>query len=217
MPRKTSIAKRQKKAVSKLKPLSLLILECDAQTLESQSLSFAREISTVVNALPKNLTVEPGLINSEEDFRKILIHCAEKYSSIKNIVVIGHSNRDLIRVAPGFDLEWQVFARWLSSFNPQKMALIACEAGQFHPTRTLFDELPKLTKIYASPFKTNKLQFMAIHPLIAYLLLTTKQDKDVIWTGQVVNFWRTGGIILECTRRNPEGNQLMQFLSSILK
>jgi hypothetical protein len=212
----SSPAKRRKTTVSKLKPLSLLVLECDARKLQSQSLSFAQEIHTIIKHLPKKLTVEVGLINSEDDFRKILITCTEKYSSIKNIVVIGHSNRNLICVAPSFNLEWKVFARWLLSFRPQKIALIACEAGQFHSTRALFDEIPKLTKIYASPFKSTKLQFMAIHLLLAYLLLTTKQEKDLIYAAQVANFWKTGGVILECSRRNPEGNQILQFLGSIL-
>jgi hypothetical protein len=214
--RNSNLAKRRKTSVSKLKPLSLLVLECDAGKLQSQSLSFAQEIHTIIKHLPKKLTVEVGLINSEDDFREILITCAEKYSSVKNIVVIGHSNRNVICVAPGFNLEWEVFARWLMPLSPQKIALIACEAGQFHSTRALFDELPKLTKIYASPFKTTKLQFRAIHLLLGYLLLTTKQDKDLIYAAQVANFWKTGGVILECTRRNPEGNQILQFLGSIL-
>jgi len=214
---KTSLAKRQTTKVSKLKPLSLLILECDAQKLQRQSLSFAGDLFKVVSLLPAKITVEVGLINSKEDFSKILIVCSEKYSSIKNIVVIGHSNRALICVAPNFDLEWKVFARWLSHFKPQKIALIACEAGQFLSTRTLFDEIPKLTKIYASPFKTTKQQFEAIPLLISYLLLTSKQDNDTILLGQAINFFRTGGVILQCTRRNPEGNQILQFLGSLLE
>jgi hypothetical protein len=198
-----------------LKPLSLLIVECDAARLKREGLSFAGEIQKFVELLPKTLSVQLAEINSQADLLEAFSVYAEKYSSIKRVVIIAHSNRNLIRVAPNFELEWRVFARWFLPFKSQKMALVACEAGQFSPTRALFDELPKLKKIYASPFKTTKRQFQIIHLLMSYMLLNSKVDKDVIWAGQVVNFMKTGAIILECTRRNPEGNQALQFLGAL--
>jgi hypothetical protein len=215
MPRQTNIAKRQKAAVSKPKPLSLLILECDAQKLEKQGLTFAGDLYKIVSALPAKITVEVGMITSQANLLEVLVNCKEKYSSIQNIVVIAHSNRNVISVARDLVPTWKAFAQWIKPFKPKQIVFIACEAGQFWATRTLFDEIPQLTKIYASPMKTTKPQFKIIHALVSYLLLTKKQDKDLIWADQVVNFVNTGGVILQCTRRNPEWNQIWQFLGGL--
>src|SRR5438874_1312640 len=83
----------------RLKPLSLLILECDADKLKSQSLAVANELNRVIRLLPTQLTVELAFINSEADLRERFVDYAERYSSIKLIVVIAHSNRDVISVA----------------------------------------------------------------------------------------------------------------------
>jgi hypothetical protein len=192
-----------------------LVLECDADNLALQGLGFAGEIQTVLDLLPKSIRVLTALINSQEDFSKVLIRCAEKYSTVQNILIVGHSNRQIMRIAPGFDMPWNVLGKWLNKLRPKKMALIACEAGQFYSTRALFDELPTCRTIYASPFKATKQQFSAIHLLLTYILLAKIYDRNHIFRAQIANFAHTGGIILECTRSNPEGNQLLQFLGAI--
>jgi hypothetical protein len=76
------------------KPLNLLVLECDATKIASQGLSFGHEIKEVLTLFPKSISLEIGLVNSQEDFLKALIHCSENYSSVQHIVIVGHSNRD---------------------------------------------------------------------------------------------------------------------------
>jgi hypothetical protein len=108
------------------------------------------------------------------------------------------------------------FARWVAPFKPQQMVFIACEAGQYPSTRTLFNEIPKLAKIYASPLKTTKEQAEIIKLLVPYLLLSKKQDDDIIRLGQMWNFLNNRGIILRCSRRNTEWNQLLQFIAGLM-
>lgn len=200
----------------RLKPLSLLVLECDAEKLARQSLGVAEELKPVLRTLPTSLSMEVALINSSADLRDSFASYKEKYSSIKVIVVIAHSNRDVISIAPDMVIGWSIFGRWVAPFNPKQMVFVACEAGQYPATRTLFNEVPKLSKIYASPVKTTKEQADVIKLLVPYLLLSKKQDDDIIRLGQVLNFLRTGGIILRCSRRNTEWNQLLQALGSLL-
>jgi hypothetical protein len=95
------------------------------------------------------------------------------------------------------------------------MIFIACEAGQFPATRTLFDEIPKLNKIYASPLKTSLAHAEVIKLLVPYLLLAKKLDNDIIQMGSLLNFFKTGGVILQCSRRNTEWNQFWQFIGSL--
>lgn len=197
---------RKKALVKKprLKPLSLLILECGAEKLQRQSLSVANELNQIIQILPAKISAQAALINSAADLQDNFVSFKEKYSSIKVIVVIAHSNRDVISIAPDMVLRWEAFARWVQPFNPRQMVFIACEAGQYPSTQTLFDEIPRLTKIYASPIKTSRAQAEIIKLLVPYLLLSKRQDDDIIRLGQLWNFLNNGGMILRCSRRNTE-------------
>lgn len=200
------------------RPLHLLILECNAGTLATQGLSFAQGVADAMKLVrreQKHLKIEALLIDSYEDFSDGIVERIENYSSVHNIIVVGHSNRQRLAVAPNFDLSWPEVGQWFQRLKPKNLAFVACEAGQFLGTRAIFDELESCRHIYASPFKSTKQQFEALKILFAYLLLTKKVDKDLIWMGQLMNYFRTGGIILDCTRSNPEGNQLFQFLGSL--
>ena len=210
--------RRVKKAGPKkprLKPLSLLILECDADKLKSQALAVANELNSVVRLLPAQLTVEVAFINSEADLRERFVDYVQRYSSIKLIVVIAHSNREVISIAPDLVLQWQAFGRWVEKFKPKQMVLIACEAGQYPSTRTLFDQMQSLRTIYASPIKTTKEQAEIIKLLVPYLLLSNTQDSELIRVFQILNFLRSGSIVLRCSRRRGEWTSLLQFLSGL--
>ncbi len=214
MPQK---AKKQKASKQeKLPLLSLLILECDADKLVRQSLSVATDLNGIVRILPKKLSVETALIRSKDDLIKNFAEYTQKYRAIKLVVVIAHSNSSVISLAPDLsNTTWNSFAQWLKPFNPQKLVCIACKAGQFPPTRTLFDEIPKLTEIYASPVELWIHQVEAMKLLIPYLLMTSKVDSDLIIVGQWISFMRNGGMILHCRRRQTEWNQLFQFLGAL--
>lgn len=218
MPARKATPKKKlirKPTAKRLPALSLLILECDAKKLAQQNLSVANELHQIAHMIPTKISKEVAFINSSAELQKAFVTLKEKYSSIKLIVVIAHSNRDVISIAPDMLLTWEAFAHWVLPFNPQKMVFIACEAGQFPSTRTLFDEIPRLNKIYASPLKTSLAHAEVIKLLVPYLLLSKKQDNDLIQLGSLLNFFKTGGVILQCSRRNTEWNQFWQFIGSL--
>jgi hypothetical protein len=209
-------AKKRKSLAPRLPLLSLLILECDAKTLARDSLSVAADINNIVRILPKKLSVEVAPIDSRQDLLDRFADYKQTYRGIKLVVVIAHSNRSVISLAPGMlDTRWNVFAEWLKPFNPQKLVCIACNAGQFPPSRTLFDELPKLTEIFASPVPLWLHQVEAMKLLIPYLLMTSKIDNDLIVLGQWIMFMRNGGLILHIKRRQTEWNNFFQFLGAL--
>lgn len=217
--RKATRRSAVKKAVATTKPrlpsLSLLILECDADLLASQSLSVANDINRVVGILPKRLSIEVAYIRKADDLRESFAAYSQKYNSIKLIVVIAHSNSQVISLAPGMVINWDAFAEWIKPFSPQKLVCIACKAGQFPSTRILFDKIPKLTEIYASPVELWIHQVEAMMLLIPYLLMARKVDADLITVGQAIAFMRHGGIILRCRRRQTEWNQIFQAIGAL--
>jgi hypothetical protein len=95
------------------------------------------------------------------------------------------------------------------------LVFIACKAGQFPPTRILFDEIDKLTEIYASPVELWIHQVEAMMLLIPYLLMARKVDAELITIGQAIAFMRHGGIILRCRRRQTEWNQIFQAIGAL--
>jgi hypothetical protein len=206
----------KKVKTARLPLLSLSILECDAKKLMRQNLSVARDISNIVRTIPKRLTVEVAPIDSQQE---LLDKCAEykqKYRGIKVVVVIAHSNSEVISLAPDLSYTpWSVFGQWLKPFNPQKLVCIACKAGQYPPSRILFDEIPKLTEIFASPVELWIHQVEAMKLLIPYLLMANKTDADLIKLGQWIMFMRNGGIILHIKRRQTEWNDFFQFLGAL--
>lgn len=200
----------------KLPLLSLLILECDTETLARQSLSVANDLKAIVGILPKKLSVEIALIRTKQDLVNRFSDYSQKYRGIKLVVVIAHSNSSVISLAPDLSYTpWEGFAQWLKPFNPQKLVCIACKAGQFPPSRKLFDAIPKLTEIYASPVELWIHQLEAMKLLIPYLLMTNKVDEDLVQLAQWATFFRNGGIILKIRRRQTEWNQLFQFLAAL--
>lgn len=219
MPTRNTVTRRRpakkKPAAKRLPALSLLILECDADKLARQNLSVANELHQITHLMPAKITKEVAFINSASDLQDRFIDYKKRYSSIKLIVVVAHSNRGVISVAPDMVLTWEAFARWVLPFNPQQMIFVACEAGQFPSTRTLFNEIPKLKKIYASPLKTSKAHAEVIKLLVPYILLARKPDNNLIKLGSLLNFFQTGGVILQCSRRNTEWNQFWQLVGSL--
>lgn len=213
---KTKKKKALKKAAPRLPLLSLLILECDHAKLASQSLSVASDIRTIVGILPKRLSVEVALIRSKADMVNHFADYQQRYRGIKIVVVIAHSNSSVISLAPDLSQSsWTAFVAWLKPFNPQKLVCIACKAGQFPPSRTLFDEIPKLTEIYASPVELGIHQVEAMKLLIPYLLMARKVDADLITLSQWISFMRHGGIVLRCRRRQTEWNQFLQTIAAL--
>lgn len=195
-------------------PLHLLVLECDANTLASQGLSFFDEIQLVTKLLPDKARCEMERINSQEQFTATVRRYFENYSSVHNILIIGHSNPGSIRIAQGFDQTWGAVGQWIKPLKTQRLALVACEAGKFASCRAMFNEAPSLRKIYASPFKGNKKQFRGILFILGFLLWSKTVTPNHILGAQIGSFWSSGGVILECSRRNPELTELVQSWSN---
>lgn len=206
----------KKAKVSRLPLLSLLILECDTDKLASQRLSVASDLNSIVGILPKRLSVEVALIRSKDDLTNRFAEYAQRYRGIKLVVVIAHSNATVVSLAPELsNTPWIGFAQWLKPFSPEKLVCIACKAGQYPPSRTVFDEIPKLKEIYASPVELWIHQVETMKLLIPYLLMTSSVDSDLIRLGQWISLAANGGMILYIRRRQTQWNQFFQLIGAL--
>jgi hypothetical protein len=191
-----------------------LILECDAKRLASEGMAMGNQINGIARVLPvKNRNVELALVNSQADLLEAFADYAERYSSIKVIVVIDHSNTWSLRLSTPNNtvLDWPVVANWFEKFKPQYLVFAACNASQYPAKAAFFEKLKNLKAMFASPVKISRLQVEIIKILVPYLLLAKTIDPDVITLGQWLAFLRDKTIILYCRRKDSDWNKLIQF------
>lgn len=127
----------------------MLILECDADKLQAENLALGENLAR--NPMWKLMQFEVELVSirSNEDFTAKLSELGRKRRHA--IVVIGHSNKSLIQIAPGLAPGWRDLGKRLARFRPDKMLLIACQAGDPDVGDALFSSISALRRIYACP------------------------------------------------------------------
>lgn len=180
---------------------SLLILECDADKLSTQSVSMADEIRTVAQLFAPKVKIDVVKATTEESLKSRFAQLAEDDCRFGIIAVIGHSSTSGLNLTSDRDVSWAVFAKWVELFEPKQMALVACQSGHVLPVRDLFIGIPTLKEVYASPVNTTKPQSEIINILIPYLLNTRSADSELIQLGQFFNLLFTGGIIFRWLRK----------------
>lgn len=177
---------------------SLLVIECDAEKLARDRITAGKEAYEAARALMPKERAAFVRVTSRQGLLQQFAECRQDHHTFKLIIVVGHSNATGIRLAASEGLSWKAFANWVSIFEPKKIVLLACEAGQRLPAEKLFDGLPALKEIYASPIRLRTDQAR----IIAYLSLSLlrKLDADLIMTAKAMLFVLTGAIIYQWRR-----------------
>jgi hypothetical protein len=170
-----------------MKYSSLLIIECDSDKLRSQQLTIAPLINKIFSdfELKKHKFIP---INTKDDWLQCLANlCEEKYK-YDCVVLIGHSNKSIINVAQNFPIKWDKLPEYLRTVNPKCLMLAACEAGQFLPSKALFDGLPTLKELYGSPVSASDKQFS----ILIFILLpdfdTSPQSNPLKWRISILRY-----------------------------
>lgn len=138
-----------------------------------------------------------------------LADCVQQPLRFDNIVVIGHSNVHGIRIASDHFASWDEFANWLAIFEPNRIALLACEAGRLLPVETLFDKLKGLREILATPFLAHKLAMLPIGGALAYLARANRPNRDLVDLGTLLfSVVSKTGPVLRWTRKDRRTGKL---------
>jgi hypothetical protein len=132
------------------------------------------------------------------------------------IVAVGHSNMTGIAMTgDGPLVPWGQFATFLKPFKPKRVALIACQAGAWLPTRALFGGVPSLRELYGSPLLTNEPQMAMLKVLVPMLLAGVPIDPDLMRIAQITNFALTRGILFRQTRAEFERSDPVEDLARV--
>lgn len=180
----------------------VLVLQLDSDRLEADGLDLTPFAATVSAFMPE---AKPSIVRATS-FDSLLEHFAALHGQAFEVVaVIGHSNENGIVLAHGRDTDtWSAFSQYLHPMSPQQLVLVACRAGRALPSRTLFDELPTLKRVLASPTLANRLQGQAMIGLLPHLFEHRALDETLLRSVQAGLGVLAGRQLWEWTRRDYE-------------
>ncbi len=183
---------------------SLLILECDSNKLKEQNLALGSELQSQTKLfLPRN-PVELVGTTSEAYLLETFAALFKEGRQYKNIVIIGHSNSSGLQLFADRFVGWEGLANWINPFDPQRVILLACQAGQWLPCAALFNGIPKLNEIFGSPILANRDQRLIVLGKLLHILGSKKEDANLNQLMQLGNFLITRGIMFSRSRAEYE-------------
>jgi hypothetical protein len=203
----------------------VLVLECDADTLAAQGFSIAGALHRTASV---GVSADDVVHVRAKSLGQLLMALGDlrlRRSGFGLIVVVGHSNRNVICLAPDVAVPWATFAAWLAPFSPKHLILIACEAGRWLPARAMFGGLKTLRDIFASPLTITERQAAPFHALVPYLSHAgrlAEGGQDMLRVARAAAFaLADGSTIFHHTRREflrsgVEEGQLWSFAEECL-
>ncbi len=183
---------------SRKQPQSVLILECNAERLERDSISMARDVHSMVQGFLPATPCDLVQVTTEQ---QLLADFGDRSGNRYDIVlVVGHSSVDELVLARDRRLRWAGVAKWLEGFSPRVVVLAGCEGGRWLPSKALFDGLKSLTEIYGTPVLSTQPELRALGLLVLFLLAGGKVSAEWLPWAQVAAFALTDGLIFRQTR-----------------
>jgi hypothetical protein len=182
----------------------VLIIECDSIQLTRDNLAFGDELHLRLKQVFPHNNISLVHADTEASLLKQLGTLAESGKPYKDIVIIGHSNPTGLQMTSDRFSQWRDVANWLSPFAPQRIALLACNAGRWLPCAALFDGVPSLKEIIGSPVLAYGDQLYFVLLTVLHKLWAKKPNREVIKLMQIGNFVITKGLMFSNTRRDYE-------------
>jgi len=181
---------------------SLLILECDPEKLPAAPTSFGEALESVVKGfVPRGRTIRV-LAKTQPQLLADLGRLKIEVSHFQMVAIVAHSNVSGVSLTRDSVVSWTALGQWLAPFFPRIVVLVACEAGRWIAAKPLFEGVPTLKELYASPVLVNDQQAACIRLLIPYLLSGHRLKNKDLRGAQIVNLLLTRGIVLRRTRRD---------------
>lgn len=208
MPRsrqRSPVRSRGRGTSSKKRPTvgpSLLILECDPEKLPAEPTSFGEALESVAKGFfPRGRTIRVPA-KTQPQLLADLGRLKTEVGNFQMVAIVAHSNVSEVSLTGDSAVSWMALGQWLAPFSPRIMVLVACEAGRWVASGSLFEGIPTLKELYASPVLVNDHQAACIKLLIPYFLSGRRLKDEDLRAGQIVNFLLTRGIVLRRTRRD---------------
>jgi hypothetical protein len=177
--RSTSQPRLRKKPRKRTPASHLLIIQCEPEKLAQQGLDFGSKVSALCSLPFHKKRIVTAKAYSKDELCRTLGETLQSHDRFRTVLIVGHSNEYGLQLTPDQFYDWKAVGEWLKPFQPEFLLLMACRAGRSSSARTLFQQVPSLREVYASPvaFFTDQ-----THPLAGLLVALVKNRKvDERW------------------------------------
>jgi hypothetical protein len=188
------------KALKRLPPADLLIVECQSEKLDHQRLSLGSKVFGVSKTRFPEKTIEFVGTSSTSDLLRSFGELSDRYERFRLIFLVGHSNSHSLHLTSDTFCEWSVVGHWLAPFKPKVLFLAACQAGRFESAGKLFASIKSLRELYASPVSLYLDQSDPLVVLMTGLLNSRRLEDSDVRLLQVFNYLSSNGQIFRWQR-----------------
>lgn len=205
---KTRFKRDSNVRASRVSRLPLLIIEGDADKLAADGLSQAEIFAEVAR---QYLGVEAHVIKATDSGTLCAGLAATQHLMFDNIVFIGHGNAEGFKLLPGDAgfVRWPVLPKYIEALRPHRLLFIACKSGRTPTARDLFDGLPTLQDIFASPINMNRSQAGGVTLVALVSVVSGRQiDSTVLLGLRAAHALVTRGLLFHYTRDEHEASDV---------
>jgi hypothetical protein len=195
--------RRKKQPVPKprRKPAAhLLFIECQTSLLKKQSLAIGKGWHARLASLYPEKKIVLAATDARADLANRLGEVVRNGTRYRAVVVIAHSNHAGIKLTNEDFCDWSQLATWLEPLAPEHLLLVACDAGRLTGVCTLFQSLPSLRTIYASPVPVAPQHAQFLDFLLLQLIAQRGVDESLLRVTQFAAFLATKAVIFQWRR-----------------
>lgn len=201
-PRRGSRRRPVKKQAVGSRGHGVLIVQCDTHKLCDDGLAMADSLAEWAKlSLADRATVDLVKATTSADLRARLDALAGPYTTL---VVIAHSNEDVIRIGSDEVLDWPAFPPLVARFRPRSVVIVGCRAGSTATASQFFCRIPSVKDVYASPVNARKVMLDALHFILPILAAARRQDAPAISWLRALNFVVTDEVLFRYSREEWE-------------
>jgi hypothetical protein len=203
------------------RPRSILIVQCDTEKLVRDVLSIAADMEFCLRLVAPEADVQRVEGTNLMDLLSKLGECADtrrgafpEEPGFDFIVLIGHSDREGIRLASDKWARWEELGAWLEPLKPNRIALVACQAGRERPVCNVFDQVPSLREIYSTPGSASAQQVQIVSALTLILVKSWQSQRDL----KDLAFIFSAAVLKEpvfCWKRNKQSVDALRFVNEL--
>lgn len=209
--------KRLRKKTRRKPAAHLLVIECRTSLLRRQHLAFGSSLHGELRNMYPNKTVTLAATDTREELTRRLAEVRTAHERYRAIVLVAHSNVNGLQLSDDGFCIWTTLASWLAALAPEHLFLVACDAGQFTGVCTLFDHLPSLRKVYASPVPISAAQAQHLTLLITQLITDRRVNETTLRLVQGISFIAHRAVLFRWTRADCQAhNELHSHAQTIV-
>ena len=181
----------------------VIVIECDADKLKRDGIQIGERLGS--RAGWGGVGVRYLRVTDSRSLLDGLAALTDDHTlQVRLVVIVGHSSPDGLQVASDHFASWAAVGRWIRPVAPKRVFLVACKAGRRPSCAVLFEEVPGLREIYASPLLLNSNQVELPSLLLPVLARPGTIDVDLHRVLLGINFVTTRGLIVRRTRADHE-------------